>query len=67
MRGTFLVLALTAIGVVSLPSSAQAIRSLEVGLTDSVFSDANPVTRDVWFDRAVDARSDLILLRRRMA
>ncbi len=62
MRPLHILLLAMAAGSLAVPSSAAAVRSLEVGLTDGVFSSADAGTRDVWFDRALDARSDLILL-----
>jgi hypothetical protein len=62
VRPLHVLLLALASGSLVIPSSAQAARGLEIGLTDAVFSDPDGDTRDVWFDRAVDARSDLILL-----
>lgn len=62
MRALQLAMLAVMVGALAMPSSASAIRPLEVGLTDGIFEDPNAGTRDLWFDRAVDARSELILL-----
>ena len=43
-----------------IPSEAQA-RAFELGLTDSVFSSADPAERDLWLDRALEVRAQNVL------
>jgi len=47
--------------VVLVPASAAGERSLELGLTDSVFADADSSTRQAWLDRARSARAGTII------
>ena len=54
---------LIALGVLlALPGASQAGRGFQTGLSDGLFADPDPTTRNLWQDRARAAHADVVRL-----